>query len=439
MTTYVSGKVYRRPIGRYAPHQSIVDHLAPGHAVVELDHEQPNAEEFHRRIDRELKIRFYQAPTRKSYRVVVVGFLRWLGRPPHTATREDVRDWLELLVDGGASSSWVSVHLSALRTMFDKLCGRSITLGLVTPRRSFKLPTVLSAEQVQRLLVASPSLKEKLFLSLLYATGMRVSEGVQVRFADINIERRQLKVVQGKGRRDRIVTLPDSLTPLIERLSRLSHPTDFIFVSPESPKRHVSPRTAQRWMSRAVALAELPPATTCHSLRHPFATHLLEHGVDVRFIQKLLGHLRLETTTIYTRVAVPRGGGVKSPLDLLHDSRDAQARGLTAAAPVATTPTGKMRVLITLNPEGGGAAVVEVKDSSGGPVVKLHGISVDEARPGFFTLQLPPVEDWLAALSFLDDAARARVDDVAFYERLRDMVVARYVEARAATRLRQAA
>ena len=132
MTTYVSGKVYRRPIGRYAPHQSIVDHLAPGHAVVELDHEQPNAEEFHRRIDRELKIRFYQAPTRKSYRVVVVGFLRWLGRPPHTATREDVRDWLELLVDGGASSSWVSVHLSALRTMFDKLCGRSITLGLVT-------------------------------------------------------------------------------------------------------------------------------------------------------------------------------------------------------------------------------------------------------------------------------------------------------------------
>lgn len=429
MTTYVSGKAYRRPMGRYAPHVPIVDHLAPTHAVVDLRRERPSAADFQRRVDRELKIRFYQPQTRKSYRVVVAGFLRWLGRPPHTATREDVRDWLELLVDGGASASWTSVHLSALRTMFDKLCGASITLGLVTPRRSHHLPTVLSTESVQRLLVAAPSMAEKLFLSLLYATGMRVSEGVRVRFGDVDVTRRQLKVVQGKGRRDRIVTLPDSLAPLLERLGRCSRPTDFLFPSPESPARHICPRTAQRWMARAVRLASLSSSATCHSLRHSFATHLLENGVDVRFIQKLLGHLRLETTTLYTKLARAPGAGIKSPLDLLDDSRDAAARGLNRTLPPPPAPSsfkGRMRLALRLTARDAADVVVELQDGAGSPTVALAGIAVREARPGFFTLQLPPAEDWQPALSFLDADARARVDDVVFYERLRDAVVARF-------------
>ena len=433
MTTYNSGRPYTRPIGRFAPHVPIVDHLAPSHAVVALDHALPGSAEFQRSIDRELKLRFYQPATRKSYRVVVCGMLRWLGRPPHTVTRDDVRDWLELLVDGGASSSWVSVHLAALRTAFDKMCGRNVTLGLVTPRRSHKLPTVLSAEAVQRLLVAAPSLREKLFLSLLYATGMRVSEGVGVRFGDVDVGRRQLRVVQGKGRRDRIVTLPDSLAPLLERLGRCSRSSDFLFPSPESTARHICPRTAQRWMARAVALAQLPPAASCHSLRHSFATHLLEHGVDVRFIQKLLGHLRLETTTLYTRLAKPSGAGIRSPFDLLHDSRDAAALGLTAPAPPSKPQmlaTGRMRIALTLRSAGAADVVVELQDASGGPTIQLRGIHVTEARLGFFALHLPAAEDWQPALSFLDAAARARVEDVAFYERLRDAVVARFCAAR---------
>jgi site-specific recombinase XerD len=429
MSTYSSGKIYRRALGRYAPPADVVDQLAPSHAVIDLDREVPDEVDFQRVIDREMKIRFYQAPTRKSYRIVMRGFLGWLGRPPHTAQREDVRDWLELLVDGGASASWVSVHLSALRTIFDKMCARSLTLGLVTPRRSYKLPTVLSQEGVQRLLVAAPSLQEKLFLSLLYATGMRVSEGVRVRFGDVDVSRRQLKVVQGKGRRDRVVTLPESLVPLLERMGRCTRPTDFIFGSADNPQRHVSARTAQRWMGRASALAQLPTTTTCHSLRHSYATHLLEHGVDIRFIQKLLGHLRLETTTLYTRLAVPREGAVRSPLDLLHDSRDAAARGLVRPATTTTTP-GRMRLGLVLRAEGGADVAVELADSSGGPTVRLSGIVVHEPRPGFFSLHLPPLEDWAPALSFLDDELRARVDDVGFYERLRDAVVARFVEVR---------
>ncbi len=118
--------IARAARGRYAPRDAIVDHLAE-EAVVSLARERPSAEEFLRRIRRELKIRFYQASTQRNYRRVLEVFLRWLARPPHAATREDVREFLELLVDGGASSSWVAGHLSALRTTFDKMCGQALT------------------------------------------------------------------------------------------------------------------------------------------------------------------------------------------------------------------------------------------------------------------------------------------------------------------------
>lgn len=428
-----SGKAYRRPVGRYAPYVAVVDHFDAANAVVDFSVEDCSADVFVGRIDRELKIRFYQPKTRKSYRIVLEGFLRWLGRSPSTATREDVRDWLELLVDGGASSSWVSVHLSALRTAFDKLCGRGITLGLVTPRRTHKLPTVLSTEAVQRLLVAAPSMVEKLFLSLLYATGMRVSEGARVRFGDVDVDRRQLKVVQGKGRRDRIVALPDSLAPVLERVARDANAADFVFPSREDPQRHISPRTAQRWMARAVRLAQLTTTATCHSLRHSFATHLLEHGVDVRFIQTLLGHLRLETTTIYTKVARFGPAVVASPLDLLEKGRSARPAvgASTKAQALPAKPVGRMRLQLTRR-DAVVDVVVDLVDNTGGPAIRLTGITLSEPRPGYFALSLPPLEEWQPALSFLDDDARARVDDPAFYEALRDAAVARFREARSA-------
>ena len=436
MQTYTSGKPYRRPIGRYAPHVPVVDHLDASHAVVDLDREHVSAADFEIRIMRELKIRFYQPKSRKSYAVVLSGFLRWLGREPATACREDVRAWLELLVDGGASSSWVSVHLSALRTMFDKLCGRSITLGLCTPRRPSRVPRVLSAEAVQRLLVAAPSTRDKVLLALLYATGMRVSEGSRVRFRDIDVERNTLRVVEGKGRKDRMVTLPTSLAPALAQLARLARPADWLFPSPEDPTRHISPRTAQRIMARAARLAGIDDDVGCHTLRHSFATHLLEHGVDIRFIQKLLGHMRLETTTLYTRVAIPRAGLVQSPLDLLDHSRDATALGVAVATPralpspsAAPTPVGSMRLRVTPRADGR-SADVQVAVSDGDVVVVLDDIVLTQQRPTFFALQLPPLEAWQPKLSFLSAEAQARFDDADFYERLRDAVIARFMAAR---------
>jgi site-specific recombinase XerC len=174
--TYNNGQPYVPPRGRSAPRQPVEDRLAPSHAVIDLPCRQPSAAEFLQAIVRELKIRFYRPKSIKSYRNALANFLRGYGAPPHALTREDVRDHLEMLVDGGGSSSWVSIHLSAIRTSFDKMCGQSVTLGLETPRKPKRLPVVLSVQGVKRLLESAPSLRDKLLLGMMYATGVRVSD-----------------------------------------------------------------------------------------------------------------------------------------------------------------------------------------------------------------------------------------------------------------------
>ena len=164
MDTYTNGQPYSPPQGRYAPRQRLEDRLEVQFAVVNLSVDQPPPGRFLQAILRELKIRFYQPKSLKNYRTCLRGFLRWFGGPPHQITRENVREYLELLVDGGASASWVSIHLSAIRTAFDKMCGRQITLGLLSPRQPKTLPVVLSEEEVMRLLEAAPSLRDKLLL-----------------------------------------------------------------------------------------------------------------------------------------------------------------------------------------------------------------------------------------------------------------------------------
>jgi hypothetical protein len=377
-----------------------------------------------------------------------------------------------------------------LRTAFDKMCLRSITLGLCTPRRASTLPVVLSVDEVARLLCAAPSVRDKLLLGLMYATGMRVSEVVRVRIRDLDFDRRTIRVEQGKGRKDRLVMLPQSFAPLLERLRFLQRPTDFLFPALEDNGRHLCPRTAQRAMQRAVRLADIAKPATCHSLRHSFATHLLENGTDIRFIQNLLGHLRLETTTLYTKLAVLRGARATSPLDVLTQraspspsaspsfsllpapgpSGDSVAlhppgpgaeagdvRGTAVSASSWLSSTGNVSSAMTRG-QGSGSPGARGRRSSvgrlgislvtkgegasrwgevtlvvrGEPSVTLEGIVVREPRPGFLALELPPLEDWAPALAFCDDEVRARFDDAGFYELLREALAERYLRAAAA-------
>jgi integrase/recombinase XerD len=409
-----------------------VDVTEQTHGVVDLNHEDMDAEAFGARIDRELKIRFYQPRTRDTYQVVLRTFLRWLGAPPSVARREHVRDWLELLVDGGASSSWVSVHLSCLRTVFDKMCFREITLGLVTPRRPNRLPIVLSTEEVRALLRAAPSLRDKMLLGMMYATGVRISEVCRLQWRDLDFERNTIRIEQGKGRKDRLVMLPDAYRSALASLQTDSLKDAFIFPADDDPSRFISPRTVERAMARAVRLSGIVKHATCHTLRHSFATHLLEAGTDVRFIQKLLGHLRLETTTIYTKLAVLRGERARSPLDLL-GSGAGPAAGQAAAAVLSTgddrknpRAIGRMTLRMKRTKDARGERADIILELHTNPPVSLGGIVATEPRAGFLSIDLPPLEAWAPHLARLPAVVRARIEDADFYENLRDLVAARW-------------
>jgi site-specific recombinase XerD len=367
-----------------------------------------------------MKIRFYQPKTVKAYRNALRQFLRWYRGRPHQVTREDVRCYLEFMVDGGAGSSWVGVNLSAIRTAFDKMCGRDVTLGLESPRRPKRLPVVLSTKEVMRLLGAAIMLRDKLLLGLLYATGVRVSEVVRLRWRDIDFDRRCINVWQGKGRKDRLVLLPLSFETLLKSLSANAEADDFLFPSSQ-PRRHLSPRTVGRVMQRTLEIAKITKRATPHSLRHSFASHSLTNGMDIRFIQKLLGHMHLETTTIYTRVALPNHRSMQSPLDVMEGKKPVPIRAKSKPA------VGRLQIHMrpapdSTEPKAQVTLAVQTETRS----IYFTGIVVRQQRPGWHTLELPALEDWNEPASWLTPPQRERFVSPEFYKMLEGEISRRF-------------
>ena len=406
ISTYNNGQPYRQPNGRAAAALPGVAHTATHHAIIRGT---PTAARFIATVVEEMRLRNYARSSWENYQTALRGFLRWFGDRPHRVTRDDVRRYLLFLVDAGQSSSWVSVNLSAIRTAFDKLCNRQVTLGLATPRRPTTLPVVLSEKEVRRLLEAAPRLHDKLVLALMYATGLRVSEASRIRWRDVDFDRQVIKVWQGKGKTDRQVVLPQSLRGLLQDLSRTAAPDDFVFRG-ERAKRHISPRTVQRIMQRAVDIAGIGKRATPHTLRHTFATHAFEYGCDIRRIQKQLGHVRLDTTTIYVKVARPSDpAAMTSPLDKLAGQQRTQA---------ACPRVGSLRIRLDPQPSENGLrrALATLLIRGARESVELAGIGVREIRPGWVTLEIPPFETWQATLSRLTTAEQQRIAEPAFFE-----------------------
>jgi len=420
--TYNNGRVYRPARGRFAPRSRVEDQLAPSRAVMNLGRQQPTADEFLRAIIREMRIRFYKRKTVSTYRNALRGFLSWFGAGPHLATREDVRCYLELMVDGGAGASWVGITLSAIRTSFDKMCGQNITLGLETPRRPKRLPVVLSPQEILRLLEAAPSHRDKLLLGLMYACGLRVSEVVRLRWTDLDFDRRVIRVWQGKGSRDRQVMLPISFEPVLKGLATNSKANEYLFPGARAG-RYLSPQTARRAMARAMAIAVIRKAASPHSLRHSFAVHLVERGTDIQYVQQLLGHAKLETTRIYTRVAIGAQAAPHSPLDVLTKAAELSEAG-------AARPVGKMRITIASRPGCKGKVPtmeVQLLILTEGRPVWLKGIVVREPRAGWLTLDVPPLEAWDEPLRWVSPAERERIESPQFYRLLERQITSRYL------------
>jgi integrase/recombinase XerD len=269
------------------------------------------------RMIEDMSIRQFGPKTKADYVRVVADFARFLGRSPDQAEPEDLRRYQLHLAAEGASPAQMNLAVSALRFFFKVTLGRpAFGDRLARVRKEDRLPEVLSPEEVALLLHCAPSLKHKAALSVAYGCGLRVSEIVHLKVGDIDSARMLIRVEQGKGRKDRYVMLSPDLLELLRTWWRTAKPRGWLFPG-RDPGQPITARQLDRACKAAAAAAALGKRVSMHTLRHSFATHLLERRTDVRVIQVLLGHKKLDTTARYTRVALKTLGAVKSPLDHL--------------------------------------------------------------------------------------------------------------------------
>jgi site-specific recombinase XerD len=196
---------------------------------------------------------------------------------------------------------------------------------LFMPKKARYLPTVLSKEEVLDILAVTANLKHRTILALLYSCGLRIGELLNLRIEDIDIDRRQLAVRNGKGRKDRFVILAETMVPLLSNYKMTYKPTDYLIYGRDFSK--YSPESIRAFLKKSCVKARIKKRVTPHTLRHSYATHLLESGIDLRYIQELLGHAKPETTMIYTHVAKKDLLSIKSPLDIALKELATKMRG----------------------------------------------------------------------------------------------------------------
>lgn len=246
---------------------------------------------------------------------IVFLLLYWKDRPVSDLTNESVQRFIEVLVR--RRKYGISTHrqlISAIKHFGDRFTESGIEpTTIVRPRKNRALPTVLSKEEVIDLLRATYNLKHRTILALMYSCGLRISEILHLRLADIDLDRRQLVVVQAKNRKDRYVVLAESTVPLLVNYVSSYKPQYYLFQGEKGGR--YSATSIRAFLKRSCRKARISKRVTPHTLRHSYATHLLENGVNLRLVQELLGHSKPETTMIYTHIAKKDLLAVQSPLD----------------------------------------------------------------------------------------------------------------------------
>jgi integrase/recombinase XerD len=285
-------------------------------------HTKPISPLRQRMID-DMTLRKLSPQTQGAYIRAVKNFTRFLGQSPDAANAEDLRRYQLHLVDQGISSGNLNATLTGLKFFFETTLERPEAMAKMShvhePR---KLPLVLGLEEVTRLLQSAGSLKYQAALGVAYGAGLRASEVVHLSVTDIDSERRVIHVEQGKGQRDRYAMLSPTLLELLRAWWRHAHahhqilPGGWLFPG-QNPVNPLSTRQLNRAFHRARKAAGIDKAVSLHSLRHAFATHLLEHHEDIRIIQVLLGHKKIENTARYSQVAAKLLHEVKGPLEYL--------------------------------------------------------------------------------------------------------------------------
>jgi site-specific recombinase XerD len=282
----------------------------------------------------DMRVRNLSPNTQQLYVDRVAKFARYFGKSPERLGPEDVRTYQVYLIhQKRASSSMLQQTVCALRFLYRNTLGKEWALPYIpAPKREKRLPVVLSQEEVSRFFENLPNLKHRALIMTAYATGMRVSEVVSLRAADIDSDRMMIRVEQGKGRKDRYVMLSPNLLELLRAYWKVVRPANWLFPG-QRPGTHLTTKRIHQVCVRASAAAGLTKRATVRALRHSFATHLLEAGANIRVIQILLGHRSLRTTARYTHVSRETICSTSSPLDQLSKAV-AEIQKLKTAEPV---------------------------------------------------------------------------------------------------------
>lgn len=264
------------------------------------------------KVEQELKLRNYSPKTIKSYLACLKDYFNFAKNDLSSVNENSIKKFLLLKQGKDYAPQTINLHLNSIKFYYREIVKSPIPINLKFAKTSRRLPVVLSRKEIKSIIDCVNNKQHQLIISLAYGSGLRVSEVTNLKVKDIDSDQLIIHIKQSKGQRDRITILPQSISNKIKKILALKNRNDYVFETQKGGKYSV--RTPQLIFFKSLRKADIKKDATFHSLRHSFATHLLENGTDVRYIQKLLGHKNIRTTQIYTQVTNPQLYNIKSPL-----------------------------------------------------------------------------------------------------------------------------
>ncbi len=275
-------------------------------------------------IKKELKIRKYSKKTFKQYSFYNRELLLFLNKKQEDVNEKDIKNYLYYLAERKEmSTSALNIAISAFNFYYNKVLNKKFTCDIKRPKKDKLLPVVFNKEEIIQLLQSTRNLKHRAIIMMIYSGGLRVSDAVKLRFSDIDDERKLIFIKGGKGRKDRYTLLSEKALKTLKEYCRKYRPDEWLFPG-QKKGTHISVRSIEHIVKDACEKIHCKKKAKVHTLRHSFATHLHESGVDIKYIQELLGHKNSKTTEIYTHVSRRELGKITSPLDNIdfNESKD---------------------------------------------------------------------------------------------------------------------
>lgn len=271
-----------------------------------------NLQELLEKIKDELRLRNYSRKTIRSYLFCLGEYFKHIKIVKKNPEIAAIKKYLLEKQDRGQSSQTINLHLQAIKYFYREIMENASPIDIKFAKTASKLPVVLSRNEIKQIIDSIENKKHKLLISLSYGAGLRVSEAINLKNKDINLEELTIHIKGAKGNKDRMTIFSEKIKPDICEMMATKDKNDYLFESMRGGK--LTERTAQKVFENAIKSAKIEKDATFHSLRHSFATHLLENGVNVRYVQELLGHANIRTTQLYTKVTNPAIRNIKSPL-----------------------------------------------------------------------------------------------------------------------------